>query len=67
MIAIVRGEDEILFSETDAKHKRPGIYVLQGNTLTKIGTFTDDARARQFRKVFESIYNANDTVTIRFT
>ena len=67
MIAIVGEENEILFSETNAGHKKPGIYLLQGNTLIKVGTFTDDARARRFRKAFENIYNTNDTVTIRLS
>lgn len=67
MISIIRDETEILFSESKAKKKRPGIYILQGSRLTEVGTFTDEANARLFRKTFESIYNNDGTVKIVYS
>ena len=66
MISIIGEEDEILFTESDARNKKPGIYILQGDKLTKIGTFTDAATARLFRKVFSGIYNNDGVVKIRY-
>ena len=67
LISIINEETEILFSETNAKKKKPGIYILQGGKLVQVGTFSDEANARLFRKAFEGVYNSEGVVKIIYS
>lgn len=60
MKMITNGEISIGVADMAPIRKRPSLCVIQGNTITRYGSFTSQAAADEFMKLLQQLTGAQD-------